>query len=377
MLDERQAHLDVPFLDLAALHAPLKEEILAALAGLIDRSEFVTGPTVARFEALLAEAVGRAICVGTGSGLDAIRLALASAGVGPGDEVIVPANTFAATFEAVSQVGATPVPVDVTLRDYNADPEAAEAAIGPRTRALLPVHLYGQLADMRRLRAIAERHDLVVVEDAAQAHGARRDGLTPGEGTAAAAYSFYAGKNLGAMGDAGAVATDDALVALHVRSLREHGQNAKYIHEHIGWTSRLDAVQAAVLLCKLPHLPRWNEQRRVVASLYNELLTEVGDIALPPIAPGSEPVWHLYVVRTADPAALAEHLRGRGIQTGRHYPEPAHLSRAYAHLGHRRGAFPTSERLADELLSLPIFPGMNPSQVDAVCTAVKGYFAGG
>lgn len=377
MLEERQARVEVPFLDLAALHSPLKEEILAAIGNLIDLSEFVIGATVARFEERFAAAAGRSFCVGTGSGLDAIRFALSAAGVGPGDEVIVPANTFVATFEAVSQVGATPVPVDVTVADYNVDPDAVEAAIGPRTRALLPVHLYGQLADMQRLRKIAARHRLVVVEDAAQAHGATRNGDHPGTGTAAAAYSFYAGKNLGAMGDAGGVVTDDANVAAHITLLREHGQSAKYVHDCIGWTSRLDAIQAAVLLCKLPHLARWNEERRSVAALYGELLAGVGDIVLPSVAPDSEPVWHLYVVRTDDPAALAVHLRKRGIQTGRHYPEPPHLSRAYAHLGHPRGSFPVTERLAGELLSLPIFPAMQQAQVETVCTAVEDFFVSG
>jgi len=367
----------VPFLDLGALNAPLKHEILAAFEDLIERSEFGSGETVAAFEQSFADACGAPQCVGTASGLDAVRLALVAAGMQLGDEVIVPANTFIATFEAVTQAGGVPVPVDASLADYNLDAEAVEAAVSPRTRFLLPVHLYGQLADMRCLNEVAQRHDLRIVEDAAQAHGASRDGIVPGGGTMAAAFSFYPGKNLGAMGDAGAVVTDDARVAGRVRMLREHGQSAKYRHELIGWTSRLDAFQAAVLLAKLPHLQVWNEERREVARLYGELLQDIGDLLLPPVAPASNPVWHLYVVRTAAPERLAAHLRDRGIQTGRHYPEPVHLSQAYRHLGHEMGTFPVTEKLANELVSLPIFPGMTEGQVEVVAQATAEYFARG
>ena len=365
---------EVPFLDLAGLHAELKEDVLAALADLINRSEFGTGAGVNTFEEQFAQFCGAAECVGVSSGIDALRLLLAAAGVRSGDEVIVPAMTFVATFEAVSQLGATPMPVDVSPDDYNIDAAAAEAAIGPQVRWLLPVHLYGQLADMRRLGGIAERHDLGIVEDACQAHGAVRAGLVPGRGTAGAAFSFYPGKNLGAMGDAGAIVTDDPAIADRVRMLREHGQRKKHRHECIGWTGRLDAFQAAVLTCKLPRLAEWNAERRAVARLYAELLADVGDLVLPTVAPESEHVWHLYVVCTRDPGALAEHLRAHSIVTGRHYPMPPHLTEAYAHLGYAPGAFPVAEELARTGLSLPIFPGMTQGQVEAVAEAIEEYF---
>jgi dTDP-4-amino-4,6-dideoxygalactose transaminase len=366
--------VEVPFLDLAGLHADLKDDLLAAFGGLIERSEFGAGAAVRGFEEAFAEACGTAECVGVSSGIDALRLLLQAAGVAPGDHVIVPAMTFVATFEAVSQLGATPVPVDVSHADYNVDPAAAEAATGPGVRWLLPVHLYGQLADLRALGAIAERYGLVVVEDACQAHGAARAGLVPGRGTAGAAFSFYPSKNLGAMGDAGAVITDDPAIAARVRALREHGQREKHRHEQIGWTARLDAFQALVLTRKLARLAEWNAARRAVAAAYGELLADVGDLLLPPVAPDSDHVWHLYVVRTADPEALAAHLRAHSISTGRHYPVPPHLTEAYAHLGYRAGAFPVAEELARSGLSLPIFPGMTDTQVETVAAAVEAYF---
>ena len=364
----------VPFLDLAPVHEPLKAELLADIARLIDTGAFANGSAVAEWEAAWAAYCRRRACVGLASGLDALRLGLQALGLEPGDEVVVPAQTFVATLEAVSQAGGVPVPADVSVRDYGVDPDAAAAAVGPRTRCLLPVDLYGQLADMRALRALADRHGLVLLEDACQAHGAARDGHVAGDLADAAAFSFYPGKNLGAIGDAGALVLDDEAVAERVRVLREHGQPAKYEHATIGWTSRLDTIQALALLHKLPHLDGWNEQRRTIAARYFEALTGVGDLALPPVAEGSEPVWHLFVVRTADPAELAEFLRARGVATGRHYPRPPHLTGAYAHLGHREGVFPVAERLAAEGLSLPIFPGMSEAQVEATVDGVRLYF---
>jgi dTDP-4-amino-4,6-dideoxygalactose transaminase len=366
----------VPFIDLGPAHAPLRDEILEEIAALIDRNEFATGETVIAFERAFAAYCGTGDCVGTSSGLDALRLALIAAGLTLGDEVLVPANTFFATFEAVTQAGGVPVPVDASPDDYNIDVGAAAAAAGPRTRVLMPVHLYGQLADMRGLLRLAAQHDLVTIEDAAQAHGAVRDGYAPGMSSAGAAFSFYPAKNLGAMGDAGAVTTNDASIAETVRTLREHGQREKYVHELIGWTARLDAVQAAVLSVKLRRLDEWNEQRRIVAAAYSEELDGVGDLRLPPVAPGSEPVWHLYVVRTSNRDALAWHLGDRGIGVARHYPQPPHLSPAYVHLGYRPGDFPFAEQLAAEALSLPMYPGIRDDQVTAVVSAVKSYFAG-
>ncbi len=367
----------VPFLDLGPSHAGLAEALLDDFARLLETGAFTNGPAVAEFEEAFAAYCGSAHCVGTASGLDALRLALVTLGLEPGDEVIVPADTFVATLEAVTQAGGIPVLADVSESDYNLDPEAAEAAVGPRTRALLPVHLYGQLADLERLSALAERHGLAVVEDACQAHGARRDGRVAGATSLAGAFSFYPAKNLGALGDAGALVTSDAELAAQARMLREHGQTRKYRHEAEGWTARLDTIQALVLLRKLPLLDGWNEERRAAAAYYSEALASVGDLRLPPVAAGSEPVWHLYVVRTASPEKLAEHLAAEGISTGRHYPEPPHLSPAYAGLGHRRGSFPVSETLAAEGLSLPIFPGIEPGQLDAVVGSVRRYFGGG
>jgi dTDP-4-amino-4,6-dideoxygalactose transaminase len=265
--------------------------------------------------------------------------------------------------------------VDVSERDYNLDVAAVAAAITPRTRFLLPVHLYGQLADVRALADIAARHDLQLLEDACQAHGAERDGVRAGAAGTAAAFSFYPGKNLGAMGDAGALVTDDAELAARVRALREHGQRAKYVHELEGYTARLDTLQALVLSRKLPLLDGWNEERRAAAAFYTAELAGVGDLVLPPVPDGSDPVWHLYVVRTAEPDRLAAALAERGVATGRHYPQPPHLSGAYAWLGHRRGEFPVTEALADELLSLPIFPGITEEQLHAVAAAVADAFA--
>ena len=267
--------------------------------------------------------------------------------------------------------------VDVRDDDYTLDVDAVEAAIGERTRAILPVHLYGQMADMRRLAELATRHQLFVLEDACQAHGATRDGLRAGTVGAAGAFSFYPGKNLGAMGDAGALVTNDDVLDARVRALREHGQTRKYEHEWEGYTARLDTIQAAVLLRKLPLLAQWNDSRRAAARLYSELLDGVGDLVLPAVAPASEPVWHLYVVRTADPAALADDLAARGIGTGRHYPQPVHLATAYARLGYAAGDFDVAERIARESLSLPIFPGITDAQIELVADAVRSSFAGG
>ena len=298
----------VPFLDLRPSHEPVAAEILADVAALIESNAYINGPAVGEFESEFARFCGSPYAIGLASGLDALRLALLAAGLEPGDEVIVPAQTFVATLEAVTQAGGVPVVVDVRDDDYTLDVGAVEAAIGERTRAILPVHLYGQMADMRRLAELATRHQLFVLEDACQAHGATRDGLRAGTVGAAGAFSFYPGKNLGAMGDAGALVTNDDVLDARVRALREHGQTRKYEHEWEGYTARLDTIQAAVLLRKLPLLAQWNDSRRAAARLYSELLDGVGDLVLPAVAPASEPVWHLYVVRTADPAALADDL---------------------------------------------------------------------
>jgi dTDP-3-amino-3,4,6-trideoxy-alpha-D-glucose transaminase len=366
----------VPFLDLAPVHEGLKAELLAAISDLIDLGAFTNGAAVADFERAFAEHCGTRCCVGTASGLDALRLALIAAGIEPGDEVVVPAMTFVATFEAVTQAGGRPVVADVSDADDGLDPAAAAAALTGSTRFVVPVHLYGQIADMRALRSLAARHDLAIVEDACQAHGAERDGLRAGAAGTAAAFSFYPAKNLGAFGDAGAVVTDDARLARRLRVLREHGQRLKYRHEVEGYTARLDTIQALVLLRKLPLLEGWNEERRAAAAFYDAALAGVGDLRLPPVPEGSNPVWHLYVVRTQVRAPLADYLAERRIATGRHYPDPPHLTEAYAHLGYRRGEFPVAERLGDEALSLPMFPGISEAQLETVVEAISSFFDG-
>jgi dTDP-3-amino-3,4,6-trideoxy-alpha-D-glucose transaminase len=348
--------------------------LVEAIADLIDRGEFTNGPEVGRFEEAFAAYCGSRHCIGLSSGLDALRHALIAAGIRAGDEVIVPAFTFAATFEAVTQAGGVPVVVDVSEMDYNLDVRAAEAAVGKRSRFVLPVHLYGQMADMRGVIAVAERHNLIVLEDACQAHGASRDGAAAGTAGLAGAFSFYPAKNLGAMGDAGAMITDDAELAQRARALREHGQYEKYKHAVEGYTARLDTLQALVLLLKLPFLNRWNEERRAVARFYSDTLDGIGDLRLPSVAPGSEPVWYVYVVRTAEPERMADFLRERGIATGRHYPQPPHLAPAYAYLGHREKEFPVAERLAREVVSLPIYPGLTEGLATGVVEAISDYF---
>ncbi len=368
--------IGVPFLDLGLMHAPIRDELLTELGELIDSNAFINGPQVKEFEAEWAAYTGASRCVGVASGLDALRLGLLAAGIERGDEVIVPADTFAATFEAVTQAGGVPVPADVTDADYNLDPEAVAAAVSERTRFLMPVHLYGQLSDMPALAAVADKAGIEIFEDACQSHGAVREGIRSGERARAAAFSFYPGKNLGAMGDAGALVTDDDHLADTLIALREHGQRAKYKHELDGYTARLDTMQAIVLRRKLPFLDEWNDQRRAVAREFSARLAGVGDLELPNVPEGSEPVWHLYVVQTDRHEQLADFLRERGIGTGRHYPEPPHLSRAFAYLGHRAGQFPVSERLASRCLSLPIFPGMTSEQVDTVVSAIGSFFDG-
>lgn len=371
-----EASSTVPFLDLGLLHRDLKAEIVDEIAELVDSSAFTNGPQVREFETEFAAYCGTAHAVGLASGLDALRLGLQAAGIEPGDEVVVAANTFVATLEAVTQAGGRPLVVDATEADYNLDPSAVEAALTERTRFLMPTHLYGQLADMRTLVEIAESRGLAILEDACQAHGASRDGIGAGAAGLANAFSFYPGKNLGAFGDAGALVTDDEKLAALVRALREHGQQRKYVHDVEGWTARLDTIQAIVLLRKLPHLDGWNRERRAVAAMYTERLAGIGDLRLPPVPEGSEPVWHIYAIRTADPDELAGFLRERGIGTGRHYPEAAHLAPAYRWLGHERGEFPVAEALAAEVLSLPMFPGMTEQQVHAVASAIGDYFRG-
>jgi dTDP-4-amino-4,6-dideoxygalactose transaminase len=367
----------VPFLDLGPVSRELKGSLLDEIAELIDTGRFINGPKVEQFEHDFAASCGRAACVGLASGLDALRLALLAFGLKRGEEVVVPAMTFVATFEAVVQAGGRPVVVDVREDDLGMDVEAAAAACTERTRFLVPVHLHGQMADVRALRALAGEHDLVLLEDACQAHGAERDGIRAGAAGNAGAFSFYPSKNLGAFGDAGAVVLDDEKVAAVVRALREHGEVSKYESVRIGYTARLDALQALVLSRKLPLLERWNAERRNAADFYAEALEGVGDLRLPTTVDGATHVWHVYAIRTAAPTALAAFLAERGIATSRHYPEPPHRSLAFEHLGLPAGSFPVAEAVAQETLSLPMFPGITEEQLEAVVGAVSEYFARG
>jgi dTDP-4-amino-4,6-dideoxygalactose transaminase len=361
-------------MDLGRVHAELREQMLEDIAELLDSSTFINGPQVLAFEQAFAAFAGARRCVGVASGLDALRLALIAAELEPGDEVIVPAQTFVATFEAVVQAGGTPIVVDVSEADYNMDLAAADAATTSRTRVLLPVHLYGQMADMERARSVARRHELTLVEDACQAHGAVRDGHRAGTAGVAGAFSFYPSKNLGAIGDAGVVITDDETLATRVGALRQHGALAAYDHVASGYTARLDSVQAVALLRKLPFLERWNEQRAAAARFYAKQLGDVGDLRLPPVPVGSAPAWHLYVVRTAEAERLASFLAERGVETARHYPEPPHLTRAFSFLGYRRSSFPVAEAIAREGLSLPLFPGISEAEEAAVVDGIRDFF---
>jgi dTDP-4-amino-4,6-dideoxygalactose transaminase len=370
-----QNDIRVPFVDLRAVNLPLRDELLDAIGDLLERGSFVAGRDIEEFEEAFAEFCGVAHCVGLSSGLDAVRIALLVSGIEPGDEVIVPANTFIASIEAVVQAGGVPVLVDASLDDYNIDPALVEAAVTPKTRFLLPVHLYGQLSDMQPLRRIAAEHGLRIVEDACQAHGAERDGIRASELSVASAYSFYPAKNLGAAGDAGALVTDSEDAASHARALRQHGEVEKYRSAYPGYTARLDAIQAIVLSHKLPHLRGWNAERAAVAAAYTDALAGIEGLGVPPVPAGSSPVWHLYVVRTAKREELAEFLAARGIATARHYPVPPHLSGAFPELGDGPGSFPVAEALADELLSLPIFPGISGEQIELVCDGIRAFFA--
>ena len=364
----------VPFVDLQAQYRSIRREVDAAVARVIHSSSFILGREVEAFEAAFAEYVGAKFCVGVSNGTAAIQLALQACGVGPGDEVIVPANTFFATAEAVSTAGATPRFVDADPASYNLDPRQIEAALTPRTRAVLPVHLYGQPADLDAVFEIAARRDLIVIEDAAQAHGARYKGRRVGALARAGCFSFYPGKNLGAYGEGGAVVTDDAEVARLARMLRDHGSERKYHHEIVGYNFRMEGIQGAVLAAKLPHLDGWNELRRAHAARYGELLAGCG-LALPREEAYARHVYHLYVVQSDARDALQQSLAGAGVQTGIHYPVPVHLQPAYAALGHRPGDFPEAERQAARVLSLPMFPELTGAQMARVAEAVAEFAA--
>jgi dTDP-4-amino-4,6-dideoxygalactose transaminase len=383
----------VPFVDLNAQYQTIKPEIDAAIQGVIDRSAFVGGDAVGTFEAELAAycaaggdaapssngrpagpAGGPLHCVGCANGTDAIYLALRALEIGPGDEVITVAHTFTATAEAIVLAGARPVFVDIRPDTMLIDPDAIEPAITPATKAIIPVHLYGQPCEMDRIMSIASRHGLKVVEDSAQAHGARWRGRRPGALGDVATFSFYPGKNLGAYGDAGAVVSSNEALIERIRMLADHGRMDKYHHLVAGTNSRLDGLQAAVLSVKLRHLDEWNDARRRHAARYLEALQDSG-VGLPAVHPDAEPVWHLFVVRTPEREDLQARLSGQGIASGIHYPVPLHRQPAYAYLGVPAGSLPVSERVAAEVVSLPIYAEL-PGEAQARVIEIAGSFAG-
>ncbi|MGD1903793.1 MAG: DegT/DnrJ/EryC1/StrS family aminotransferase [Geitlerinemataceae cyanobacterium] len=364
------------------MHDPLEAEFAAAIARVLERGDFILGKDVREFEAAFAEATGVAHGVGVASGTDAIALGLQACGVEAGDEVIVPANTFIATVIGAIHAGARPVLVDCDLATGLIDLDAAEAAITPKTKAIVPVHLYGQVVSPRRLLEISERHGVTIFEDAAQAHLADRDGYTAGTIGKAAAYSFYPAKNLGAFGNGGIVLTRDSAVADKVRSLRNYGAPKKYLHVEHGTNSRLDTIQAAILNVKLPHLREWNRDRNACAAEYDRLLAPLADRGIVPMRndSGGGHIYHLYVLHLSDRApldrdALASALQERNISTGIHYPIPCHRQPGYLDLGYPEGAFPNAEALCGEILSLPMFPGLGLDRVETVCTAIEEIIA--
>jgi dTDP-4-amino-4,6-dideoxygalactose transaminase len=364
--------MNIPFVDLQAQYQSIKAGITVALADVLDQGDFVLGRAVGEFEAAFATYCETSFAVGVDSGYSALELILRAYAIGPGDEVITATNTFVATALAINACGARTVLVDCNPDTYTLDPQGLEAAITPATRAIIVVHLYGQCADMDPILAIARRHGLRVIEDACQAHGARYNGRRAGGLADAAAFSFYPSKNLGAYGDGGAVTTNDPELTDHIRLLRNLGQRARYRHEIKGYNHRLDTLQAAVLMAKLPYLDSWNTARRRAADDYRAALSDL-PIDLPYVAPHGDHVYHLYVVRVPDRADLQAHLGQAGIATAIHYPLPLHLQPAFQELGYGRGAFPVAEAYMEQILSLPIYPEIELEKIERVAVSIREF----
>ena len=364
--------MTIPLVDLKAQYLSIKDEIDAAIQRVVDSTSFIMGPEVRAFEEEFARFCGVQHVVGVDSGTAALHLAFLTCDIGPGDEVITTPHTFIATIGMLGRVGARPVFVDIDPRTYNMDPARIEAAITERTKAIMPVHLYGQPAEMDLILEIADRHGLKIIEDAAQAHGAEYKGRRAGSMGHVAIFSFYPGKNLGAYGDAGAVVTDDGEIAEKIRLLRNHGRRDKYEHLLQGFNYRIDTLQAAILRAKLAHLEEWNEARRRHAAAYRDLLNDI-DLVLPYEPEHVRAVYHLFVVRLQERDALREHLKVRGISTGIHYPIPLHLQPAYRHLGHKEGDFPITAECARQVLSLPMYPELTQAQIEEVARAIKEF----
>jgi len=363
----------VPFLDLKAQYRSIREEIAPAIQGVLDNAAYAGGPAVQAFEEDFAAFCGCKRAVGVANGTDALLMAMLALDVGAGDEVVTAANTFIATAEAISFAGATPVFVDIDEESFNMDPGKLEAAITDKTKAIIPVHLYGQIADMDPILAIAKERGLKVIEDASQAHGARYKDKPAGSLGDVGCFSFYPGKNLGAYGEAGAVATNSADLASRVARIRDHGQDKKYYHAEIGMNGRMDGIQGAVLKVKLGHLPAWTDLRRQHAARYNDLLSDAANVKTPAEMPWAKHVYHLYEVRVPRRDELLKHLADREVFCGIHYPVPIHLQVAFGFLGLKKVAFPVAETCADEILSLPMFPELTEEQIQRVAKEIKAF----
>lgn len=360
----------IPLVDLAIQHREIADEVNEGFQRVMAEGSYVLGPEAAAFETEFAQFCGVSHCVGVANGTDALEIALRANGVGSGDEVILPANTFIATAGAVARAGARPVFVDCDPEFQLIDPEAVESRVTPRTRAIMPVHLFGQVAPMAPLQSTAERRGIALIEDAAQAQGAEHRGRRAGGFGVAAGTSFYPGKNLGAYGDAGAVLTNDDELARRARAIRNHGSEVRYQHPTLGFNSRLDSLQAVVLRAKLRRLDTWNQSRRDAADRYRQLLSDVAGVRVPEVMPGNQHVWHLYVVRVGNRDEVLARLQQAGIGAGIHYPVPVHLQGAFAGLGHGIGDFPHAEAAAREILSLPLYPGITAAQQERVVEAL-------
>jgi dTDP-4-amino-4,6-dideoxygalactose transaminase len=365
--------MNIPFLDLKTQFREIEHEVLPMVKEAMENAAFIGGPQVSGFETEFAAFCDSKYCVGVNSGTDALRFALIAAGVGPGDEVITVPHTFIATTEAISQVGAKPIFVDILPDTYNMNAAKIQRAIGPKTKAVIPVHIYGQPADMDPILEIANKKKLVVIEDACQAHGALYKGKKTGSMGVAGCFSFYPGKNLGAYGEGGAVVTQSEAIADKIRMIRDHGQAKKYYHDMEGYNGRLDAIQAGVLRIKLRRLASWNESRRQNAKHYNELLSPIKGVTVPLEAEGCRHVYHLYVILVDDRDDLQKYLNDKGIGTGLHYPVPLHLQKAYSYQGYKEGEFPVTESVAKRLLSLPMFPELTKQQIEYVADCIKQF----
>lgn len=367
--------MNIPFLSFKAINSQIKAELTQCFETVFDDAWYIMGKQLSAFEKEYAVFNNVQHAVGISNGLDALHIALKATGVGAGDEVIVPSHTYIATVLAVSYAGAIPVFVEPDVLTYNINPAKIEAAITAKTKAIMPVHLYGQACNMEAIEEIARKHQLYIIEDNAQAHGATWNQKITGSWGHINATSFYPGKNLGALGDAGAVTTNDVALAAKASMLRNYGSEKKYHHELIGFNQRMDELQAAFLRVKLPYLQEWTQQRQTIAAHYNESLKDVGDLVLPAVAHGATHVYHLYVIRSAQRDALQTYLQQQGIATLIHYPIPVHLQEAYRNLGYKRGDFPLAELIADTCLSLPIWPGMTEAEVSKVADAIKVFFS--